>query len=88
MFRTLARLFVEHPGEVGESYVEHAGHASRYGWRLLKASTCAYIHAIVPGLHKTTASDRVREMAAELNGRAVVAREERMRRAGAWDPGL
>ena len=86
MSMSLTRLFVEHPSEVGESYTEHAAHASSYGWRLLKASLCAYAHAIVPGVHKTTASDTVKEMARELGGRQLVAREERMRRAGAIDP--
>lgn len=88
MSNVFSRLFLEHPQEVDESWGEHAAHASRYGWRLLKASACAYIHALVPGLHKTTASDCVRGMYAELNGRAVTARDERMRRAGAYDPGL
>ncbi|MGQ4827728.1 DUF6356 family protein [Enterococcus faecalis] len=46
------------------------------------------MHALIPALHRTTASDRVRAMAAELNGRAMVARDERMRRAGVYDPGL
>jgi hypothetical protein len=88
MAKGFDKLFLEHPHEVGETYAEHAAAASRYGWRLLQASLCAYIHALVPALHKTTASDRVRAMAAELNGRAMVARDERMRRAGAYDPGL
>ena len=88
MLKSFEKLFLEHPQEVGESYAEHAHASSGYGWRLLQASACAYIHALIPGLHKTTASDRVRAMAAELNGRAMVARDERMRRAGAYDPGL
>jgi hypothetical protein len=80
------QLFLQHPSEVGESYGEHAAAASRYGWRLLKASACAYLHALAPAVHKTTASDCVKDMARELGGRQVVAREERMRRAGAFDP--
>jgi hypothetical protein len=88
MLKAFKRLFLEHPREVGETYAEHAAAASGYGWRLLGASVCAFIHALVPALHKTTASDRVRAMAVELNGRAKIAREERMRRSGAYDPGL
>ena len=88
MQKRFEKLFLEHPREVGETWAEHAAASAGYGWRLLQASACAYIHALVPGLHKTTASDRVRAMAAELNGRARVAREERMRRAGVYDPGL
>jgi hypothetical protein len=81
-----SKWFLEHPGQVGETYLEHAGHASAYGWRLFKASMCAFAHAIVPEVHKTTASDCVKDMAKELGGRAITAREERMRRAGAYDP--
>ena len=88
MQKTFYRLFREHPEEVEETYLEHFGASSTYGWRLLKASMMAYWHAFVPGMCKTAASDRVRAMAAELNGRAMTAREERMRRAGTFDPGL
>lgn len=88
MTQLFSRLFLAHPREVGESYLEHAGAASSYGFRLLRASMAAFVHALVPGLCKTTASDCVCDMADELNGRRLTAREERMRRAGAWDPGL
>ena len=88
MKKTFYRLFLDHPQQVGETYGEHFEAASTYGWRLLKASLMAYAHAFVPAVCKTAASDRVRCMAAELNGRAITAREERMRRAGAFDPGL
>lgn len=88
MANAFERLFVQHPREVGESYLEHAGHASRYGWRLMKAALAAFTHALIPGVCKTAASDCVREMAGELNGRVLTAREERMRQAGVWDPGL
>ncbi|HEX8232824.1 MAG TPA: DUF6356 family protein [Caulobacteraceae bacterium] len=80
------RLFLEHPRDAREGYFAHAAAASRYGWRLLKASLCAFTHAFVPGLHKTSASDCVKEMAAELNGRVQTTREERMRRSGTYDP--
>ncbi len=88
MRRTLTGLFLDHPREVGESYIEHFGASSTYGLRLLKTAGCAFLHALVPALCKTTASDRVKAMATELNGRAMTAREERMRRAGVFDPGL
>lgn len=88
MIRTLNRLFVEHPREVDESYFEHMGAASRYGFRLARLSAAAFLHAVVPGLCKTTVSEEVRRMAREIGGRADEARECRMREAGAWDPGL
>ena len=84
----ISRLFRDHPREVGESYLEHAAAASAYGFRLLGAAGCAFVHALIPGLCKTTASDCVCDMADELKGRKMLARETRMREAGAIDPGL
>ena len=84
----LKRLFLDHPREVGESYGEHFAASSQYGLRLLGAAGAAFVHALVPGVCKTTASCAVRRMAAELDGRAEEAQTTRMRQAGVWDPGL
>ena len=88
MIRTLNRLFVDHPREVEESYLHHMAASSRFGFRLLKLAGCAFLHALVPGLHKSTVSKAVCCMAEEVGGRAQQAREGRMREAGVWDPGL
>lgn len=88
MIRTLNRLFVDHPREVKESYLHHMAASARFGLRLLKLSGCAFLHAVVPGLCKTTVSTAVCCMAEEVGGRAREAREGRMREAGVWDPGL
>ena len=88
MIRALKTLFVDHPREVGESYLHHAGVASRMGVRLAKLSGCAFIHAFVPGAHKTTVSGEIKRMADDLGYRADIARETRMKDAGAFDPGL
>lgn len=88
MIHSFNRLFVNHPREVGESYLHHAGVAGRMALRLAKLSGCAIIHAVTPGLHRTTVSDEVKRMADEMGYRAEIAREARMREAGAFDPGL
>jgi Family of unknown function (DUF6356) len=88
MMRTLKRLFADHPREVGESYFLHMGHAFSFGFKLLRLSGCAFAHAFVPGVHKTTVSDEIKCMARDMGGRAEEARECRMRDAGVWDPGL
>lgn len=88
MIQTFNRLFVDHPREVGESYLRHMAASSRFGFRLVKLAACAFVHALVPGVHKATVSNSIGRMADELGGRAREARECRMRRAGAWDPGL
>ncbi len=82
------RLFVDHPREVGESYLHHAGVATRMGLRLARLSGCAFIHAVAPGLHKTTVSGEIKRMADDLGYRADIARESRMKDPGAFDPGL
>ncbi len=88
MRQTFARLFADHPREVGETYVEHMGAASTYGFRLARLSALAFLHAVMPGIAKTAVSDEIRRMAAEIGDRAEDARDTRMRDAGAWDPGL
>ncbi|HEV7226995.1 DUF6356 family protein [Brevundimonas sp.] len=88
MIRTLNRLFAEHPREVGETYLHHMTASGRFGLRLMKLAGCAFLHALVPGVHKATVSRSICRMADELDGRAREARECRMRDAGVWDPGL
>jgi hypothetical protein len=88
MIRTLKRLFADHPREVGETYIQHLAHAMTFAGRLARLSATAALHAVVPGVHKTTVSDEIKRMARDMGGRAEEARECRMREAGVWDPGL
>lgn len=88
MIRTFRRLFADHPREVGETYAHHLLTAGRFGVRLARLSGIAFLHALVPGVCKTTVSDEIRRMAADLGGRVEEARDTRMRQAGVWDPGL
>lgn len=82
------RLFAEHPREVGESYFEHMAASGRFGLKLLRLAACAFCHALVPGMFKTTVSDEIKSTAGVMGKRAEEARECRMKEAGAWDPGL
>ena len=82
------RLFVEHPREVGETYFEHMAAAGGFGLKLLRLAGCAFCHAVIPGLFKTTVSDEIKAAAGGMGQRAEEARECRMKDAGAWDPGL
>ena len=88
MIRAFKYLFVDHPREVDESYLHHARVATRMGVRLAKLAGCAFIHAVVPGAHKTTVSSDIKRMADDLGYRTDIARETRMKDAGAFDPGL
>lgn len=88
MSRTFHRLFVEHPREVDESYLHHMAASSRFGFKLLRLAGCAFCHAVVPGVFKTTVSDEIKATARTMGKRADEAQECRMRDAGVWDPGL
>jgi hypothetical protein len=88
MIRTLNRLFADHPREVGESYFQHMAHSASFGFTLARLSATAFMHALVPGVHKTTVSDEIKCIARNMSSRAEEARDSRMRSAGVWDPGL
>jgi len=85
---TFRRLFSDHPREVGESYFEHMAASGRFGFKLLRLAACAFTHAVIPGVFKSTVSDEIKATADTLSGRAEEARECRMKDAGVWDPGL
>lgn len=55
----LAKLFLDHPASVDESYFQHMAFAGRFGGALLLAAGAAFVHALVPGLFEKTASRRV-----------------------------
>lgn len=88
MKRSFERLFLDHPRDVGETYVEHMGASAAYGFRLLGMAGAAFVHALFPSLCRTTTSDRVCAMADEIRGRRMTASEARAARHGAYDPGL
>ena len=61
-----AEVFTEHPASVGETYFEHQRRAFRVARRLLVASAAAVVHALVPALFTTQASDTVAEIHDEI----------------------
>lgn len=56
------KLFLEHPRSVDESYVEHFGMASSFGFRMIFAGLACLVHAVVPGLFVRTGSNAIREL--------------------------
>ncbi|WP_299175643.1 DUF6356 family protein [uncultured Brevundimonas sp.] len=82
------RLFLDHPRDVEETYLQHMAASAAFGFGLLRLAGAAFIHALIPGLHKTTVSTAVRVMAQDMGGRAEEAKLSRMRDAGVWDVGL
>ncbi len=59
MFR---RVFIDHPASVGETYFQHLRSAASFSKTMLTAAACCLVHAIVPALFKTTASETVRRL--------------------------
>ena len=66
----MTRHFTEHPAAVGESYTEHFRVAAHFSRCLAKAAGAAAVHAIVPSMCKTTASECICELYAEMNSGA------------------
>lgn len=58
----MKRLFLEHPASVGESYLEHAAFAARFGWTMFLGSLACFVHALIPALCKSTGSKTVLEL--------------------------
>ena len=69
----LLEIFREHPASVGETYVEHLGVATSFGFSLIKAGVASLIHAVLPFLFTTYA----RRTVSELYGRIVTHRDRR-----------
>jgi len=67
-----ARLFLNHPQSVGESYFEHQRVAFSFAGPLLLAGFACLLHAVVPGLCERTASSRIEKLYTRMvTGRRV-----------------
>jgi hypothetical protein len=55
----LDRWFLAHPRSVGESYFRHLRTAAGFAFSLLGAGLACLVHALIPALFETTASDAV-----------------------------
>lgn len=64
MFR---RLFLSHPRQMGESYLQHQRAALSLAVPLLGAGLAALLHAVIPGLCERTAGNAVRRLHARLH---------------------
>lgn len=61
--------FRAHPASVGETYLEHLFFALKFSFRLFGAGLAALIHALIPALFCSTASEKIHEMHADLSSR-------------------
>lgn len=61
-----ARLFTDHPASVNESYFEHMRASLAIAARLLVAGGACIVHAVVPGLCKTSGSTAILNLHAHV----------------------
>ncbi|RMH40349.1 MAG: hypothetical protein D6688_12965 [Alphaproteobacteria bacterium] len=67
----IARMFLDHPRSVGESYARHFLFALRFSGALFQAAFAALIHAFVPCLFERTASRAVARLHAATAARGT-----------------
>ena len=72
----IAKLFIDHPRAIGETYSKHARTAFSFGWRMTVGGLACMVHAIVPGIFVKTASRTVVQLDAEMRGRVPTPAEE------------
>ena len=58
-----------HPASVGETYFGHMRFALRFSGLLFAAGGAALVHAILPAVFETTASEMIRRMYAMIDNR-------------------
>lgn len=64
-----ARLFLDHPSSVDESYLQHARFAGGFAWKLALAAGAAAVHALIPALFEKTASRIIADLYARTHNR-------------------
>ncbi|ABC64081.1 DUF6356 family protein [Erythrobacter litoralis] len=60
------RLFTEHPGSVGETYLEHLQVAWSFGFPLVRAGIGCIVHGLLPFLCSNTGSKTILAQHARL----------------------
>jgi Family of unknown function (DUF6356) len=58
----VSAIFTDHPASVGESYFEHMLFASRFSCKMAGAALAALVHAFLPFMFVSTASELVADM--------------------------
>lgn len=77
----LRRLFLDHPDEVGETYLEHAGVAGRFGLEMVAGGLACMVHAVVPAAFKSAGSGTVSRLHARMVAKRAAVRADRAQAA-------
>lgn len=64
-----ARIFLDHPAKVDETFLEHMAFALKFAGLLFAAAFAALIHAIIPCLFERTASGIIAQLYARTHNR-------------------
>ncbi len=64
-----ARVFLDHPATVDESYFEHMRFAFTFAFWLALAAAAACVHALVPAACEKTAGNIIRRLHARIENR-------------------
>lgn len=56
------RAFTEHPASVNETYIEHLRAASSFAFSMIGAGIACLVHALLPFLFVTTASETIKTL--------------------------
>ena len=67
----IAKLFIDHPASVDETYFGHMAFAAWFAGKLSLAAGAAIVHAFLPFLFETTASRIVRQLAERTHNRSA-----------------
>ena len=65
----IARIFLDHPAKVDESFLEHMAFALKFSGLLFAAAGAALVHALVPCLFEKTASNIIAKLYARTHNR-------------------
>ena len=66
----IARIFIDHPASVEETYGEHARFAFGFSLKLFGAAFAALVHSVIPCLFEKTASRIIADLYARTHNRA------------------
>jgi hypothetical protein len=69
--------FTRHPSEVGESYFEHMGVASRVGLQMAGGAFACFVHAVFPFLFVSTAGRTIERLYRQMHKRVEAPNWER-----------
>lgn len=68
----ITKIFTDHPKSVNETYVEHMHMSASFGFWLLLAMLCAFVHAILPFMFEKTASGIINKLYSRMVTNRVV----------------